>query len=165
MKNKRIIRIFLILALQFVPLMAGAQIYVGGHIGLATDGDKLGVNLAPEVGYGVNQYLTVGGNISYHSLYNTFGVTPYARLHFLTLGNIARLYAEATAPMRFASGYQNYNLFLRPGVSLRLGDSVWLMATIGAFGYSWYNSGGVRSDGWYAKVDGNTVSIGFCFGI
>ena len=165
MRNKRILRIFLILALQLMPVMAGAQIYIGGHIGLATSGDRVGINLAPEIGYGVNQYLTVGGNISYQSLQNIFGVTPYARFNFLTLGNFARLYAEATAPMRFASSYQNYNLFLRPGVSLRLGDSVWLMATIGAFGYSWLKSDGVRSDGWVARVDGNTISLGFIFTI
>lgn len=165
MKHKRIYRIVLILALQLIPMAASAQILIGGHIGVATSGDRWGINLAPEVGYVVNPYLTLGGNISYRSLDNVFGVTPYARCNFLSLGNFARLYAELTTPMRFAAGYQNYNLFFRPGVSLRLGDSVWIMATIGAFGYSWYNSNGARSDGWLARVDGNTVSIGFCFGI
>ena len=144
---------------------AKAQIYIGGHLGLDSNGDRIGINIAPDVGYAVNPYLTVGGNISYQSLYNTFGLTPYARCNAVTIANRVRFYAEATFPMRFSEGYSNFNAFLRPGVAVRVADTIWLMATIGAFGYSWVNSGNLSSSSWIAKVDANTVSIGFFIGL
>ena len=158
--------------LTLVALMLGAavcaraQVYLGGNIGLATSSDqRIGVVIAPEIGYSINQHITVGGTISYRSIQNSFGITPYLRGDLIDIRNVLRIFISAQAPCRFTSGYQSYGAFLRPGISVRLAESVWLQAHIGAFGYSYTRSNGTGYGGWYARVNSNTVNLGFCFGI
>lgn len=156
------------LTIAFLCLAFGAkaQVYVGGNLGLASGSDgRVGINIAPEVGYHFNKNLTVGGNISYQSLRNTFGVTPYVRANFGYIQDRVHFLTEFTAPMRFSRDYRSFNGFIRPGISVRVGDSVWLMARIGAFGYSYVRSGESATKGWVARVDANTIDIGFYFNL
>lgn len=146
---------------------AKAQIILGGSIGFTPgrDGTGIGINLAPEIGYSFNDKIAAGGYISYQSRYNSFGITPYARWHFVGIGNRVRLFLCATAPMRFSSGYQSYGLNVRPGLTIRIADNVGIMAHIGTFGYNWEVSNNQMNSYWLARVNGDNISIGFCVGI
>lgn len=151
-----------------IALSSRAQIYVGGNIGLAasSSGDaRIGVVIAPEIGYSISPYLTVGGFLSYRSLQNSFGITPYLRGNLCNIQDAFRVFLSVQAPCRFTSGYQSYGVFIRPGASVRVSQGVWLTAHIGAFGYSYTVSGGVRYGEWSAEVNANTINIGFCFNI
>lgn len=157
----------LTLVILCLALSAKAQVYVGGNIGLAVSGadNRVGINISPEAGYHFNRYFTAGGSISYQSLYNTFGITPYVRGNFGYIQDRVHFFVALTAPMRFAADYQSYSGYLRPGISVRVAEGVWIMAHIGAFGYSYVRSGDQSAKGWVAKVDANTVNIGFCFNL
>lgn len=159
--------LFLTAAALSICLCADAQVFVGGHVGLTTGrgGSGIGVNIAPEVGYVVNSSFTVGGFASYQSRYSSFGITPYARWNFVSLADRLRFFLSAMVPLRFSSDYQSYGFNLRPGLSLRVADNVSLVAHVGAFGYVWTRSGTAVSSGWLARVDGDSISIGFCFNL
>ena len=160
---KKLILAALILSVAFG---ARAQMYLGGNLGLETSSDnRIGVLIAPEIGYRLNTHLTVGGTISYRSLQNSFGITPYLRGDLVNIQNIVRVFISAQAPCRFTSNYQSYGAYLRPGVTLRLVDGVWMQIHVGAFGYSYTRINGTGYGGWYAQVNSNTVNVGFCFGI
>lgn len=147
--------------------LTSAQVYVGGNVGITSgrDGVGIGVYIAPEVGYCINDSFTVGGTLSYRSSYNSFGVNPYSRWHFVSLGDVVRLFVSVNAPMRFYADTQVYGLTVRPGATVRIADRVSLIAHIGSFGYSWAKVGDQRSSGWVARLDGDSISIGFCFSI
>lgn len=151
-----------------ISTCAQAQLYIGGHIGLTSgpNGTGLGVNIAPEVGYRVSNMFTVGGLVSYQSSISAFGVTPYGRLNAVTLGDRLRLFLEARVPFRFANDYQSYGFDIHPGIVFRIADRMSLMAHIGTFGYVYSRSSTqVLSNGWVARLDGNSITLGFCFDI
>lgn len=160
-------KITLLTLLLCIAVCAQAQIYVGGNIGITTSSSdsRVGVVIAPEVGYNINPNFTVGGTLSYRSLQNSFGLTPYLRGYLCNIQDRFRIFLSLQAPLRFAFDYQSYGAYLRPGVSFRIGDGVWMMAHIGALGYSYTRSGGVGSGGWSAQLNSNTINIGFCFGL
>ena len=160
-------RILLVSALLLCTICAKGQIILGGQIGLTPgrDGNGIGINIAPEIGYSFNRYLTAGAYLSYQSRYNTFGATPYLRCNIVTFGGIVRLFATATAPMRFASMYKSFGANIRPGVSVRVANNLSLMAHIGTFGYLYTDSAGVISSGWIARLNSENISLGFCFDI
>ena len=157
-------RTLILLAVLMLCIPSFARVYVGGHIGISTSGDRIGINVAPEVGYRINNSFDVGGLLSYQSLYSTFGVTPYARWHFVSFGDRVNMFIEANTPMRFANNYQSYGFIVRPGVTVRLSDNVWLMGKVGRFGYEYVKSGDIISSGWLARLNGDSITIGFCFG-
>ena len=161
--RRKIALAVLLLSLTFC---AKAQIIVGGNIGItASSGSdsRVGIVIAPEIGYSFSPNFTVGGVISYRSLQNTFGITPYLRGYLFNVEDFLRVFLSVQAPCRFASGYQSYGVYVRPGASLRISQGVWLVAHIGAFGYSYVNSQGSSFGGWSAEVNSNTINIGFCF--
>lgn len=159
-------KLLVILLLLAASVCAGAQsrVYLGGHIGLTPgrDGYGLGVNLAPEIGYHVNPYLSVGGMLSYQSRYSAFGLTPYVRWTALDVMDRFMVFIEAETPIRFYDGSSSFGAYLRPGLFLRLADSLGLVAHLGYFGYSAVRSGSTRSSGWLARLDSDSISIGFC---
>lgn len=146
---------------------AKAQLYVGGNLGLSTSSTdnetKLGVVIAPEIGYSFNSYFAIGSTVSYRSLQNTFGVSPYLRANVVNIMDVVRIYLTLQAPMHFASGYQSYGAFLRPGASVKVGPRVWIMTYLGAFGFSYTRTQTMEYQGWSGRLNANTVDIGFCF--
>lgn len=167
MKNL-IRKIALVSLLLCVALSAKSQIYLGGNIGLAISSGsdaRLGVIIAPEIGYSFHSNFTVGASISYRSLQNSFGITPYLRGTLFTIQDFFSVFLSAQTPCRFTSGYQSLGAYIRPGVSFRVAPGIWLMAHIGAFGYSGTHYDGYWSGGWVAKVNSDTVNIGVCFNI
>ena len=164
------VRKFTLMALLLcIAFCAEAQIYIGGNIGLSTSSSgndsRIGIVIAPEIGYDISPNFTVGANISYRSLKNSFGISPYLRGYLLNIQDRFRLFMAFQAPFNFSNGYQSYGAFLRPGMTFRVADGVWMMAHIGAFGYSYTKDRGVGGGKWSARVNSNTISIGFCFSI
>lgn len=161
-------KIALAILLLNLTVCAEAQIIFGGNIGISTSSgsdSRIGIVIAPEIGYSFSPNFTVGGILSYGSLQNTFGITPYLRGYFVNIQDFLRIFLSVQAPCRFAPGYQSYGAYARPGASVRIGQNVWLVAHIGAFGYSYVKSQGSSYGGWSAKVNFNTINIGFCFAI
>ena len=160
-------KLLIIIASVLIAQSLSAQIIVGGNIGITSgaNGNGIGVNIAPEIGYNVLPNLALGSYFSYQSRYNSFGVTPYVRWHFVSLGNRVRLFLATTVPMRFREGYQSYGVNVRPGITISLADRIALQAHIGTFGYCYEKSGLDVSSYWLARVNGDNISIGFCIGI
>lgn len=161
-------KIALAALLLCIAFSAEARIFIGGNIGLATSSgsdSRLGIIIAPEIGYNINQNFTVGGMLSYRSLQNSFGITPYMRGYLCNIQDKFCLFLSFQVPCSFSSGYESYGAYLRPGFSFRVNENVWLTAHIGAFGYSFTRSGGVGNGGWSARINSNTVNIGFSFNI
>ena len=157
-------KILAVMAAVMLAASARAQVFIGGNIGLSvgSGGSGVGINIAPEIGYHVNQYLTVGGLLSYQSRYNTFGATPYLRFNFVTIGDRVRLFVAATAPMRFAHEYRSFGANVRPGLTIRVAEKMALMVHVGTFGYQYVNSAGSISSGWIARLNSDNISVGFC---
>ena len=161
-------KIILILLMLGFALSAKAQLYFGGNLGLSVSSGnekRIGVVIAPEVGYRVNPHLTVGGTLSYRSLQNSFGITPYLRGDLVNIQDFFYLFLSLQTPLHFSSGYQSYAAYIRPGLSFRIAEKVLMTAHVGAFGYSFTVYQGTGSGGWSARVNTETVSIGFCFSL
>ena len=161
-------KISLLALLLCIAVCAEAQIYIGGNIGLSTSSrsdSQIGIVIAPEIGYRVNPRLTVGGALSYRSLQNSFGITPYVRGYLFNFQNLVSIFLSAQAPVRFSTNYQSYGAYIRPGLSLRIAPGAWMTVHIGAFGYAYTRSGGVGSGSWDARVNSDTINIGFGFNI
>ena len=110
-------KITLAVLLLSIALCARAQIYVGGNIGLSTSSgsDRIGIVIAPEIGYSFNQYLTVGTFLSYRSLQNTFGVTPYLRSNLCNVKDVFNFsyenFLNKDSETEGKSGCDNSNFF------------------------------------------------------
>lgn len=102
----------------------------------------------------------MGSVLSYQSRGNVFGVEPYLRTRFGYIAERVCFSITASAPLRFADRYRSYGAIFRPGLYVRVAETVWLMAHIGDFGFRYTESNGSVSKGWLAKVDASTVSIG-----
>ena len=152
---------------MLVSLCAGAQVFVGGNLGFSINGNGSGANIyvAPDIGYRINNQFTVGGQLSYQSSGSTFGLTPYFRWKFISIGDRVRFFISANAPLRFNRDAWACGFHLRPGATVRITDNLYLVAHVGTFGYTYARSGDAISKGWVAKVNGDNISIGFCIGI
>lgn len=164
-------KIILVLLMLGFALSAKAQLYVGGNLGLSIssgtsgNGNRFGVVIAPEVGYRFNPHLTVGGTLSYRSLQNSFGITPYLRGDLVNIKDVFYLFLSFQTPLRFSSGHQSFAAYIRPGLSFRIAENVLMTAHVGAFGYSYTVNQGIGKGDWSARVNTNTINIGFCFSL
>ena len=96
-------KVLLVLALALVAFTAKAQLYVGGSIAFDTVGG-FNINLAPEVGYNLNDDMAVGLAVGLgFGGGTTIAATPYFRYCFLDWGP-AILFADA----QFTYQYANY---------------------------------------------------------
>ena len=165
MKKGLLIALMLTISAAF---NAKAQILIGGNIGIgnAPDGG-ISLYVAPDVSYRLNNNFVAGGQLYYRTGYDRVGVTPYARWHILPIGSSAfSIFLSATAPCEFYGGGSTVSIRLRPGLTLRINDNVYLVANVGYTGYSWsFSNGKVVSSGWYSQFNGDSINIGFCFAI
>jgi len=156
-------RLIIILALALVPFCAKAQLLVGGNLGITYNSEKVGVYIAPEVGYSFNRWVMVGGLVSYESIRNSVGFDPYVRGNFGYIKNVVNFFVELAAPMNWADGYQCYQAVAIPGIVVRASPHVAFVLHVGAFGYYFVEEHGRTYDGWQARVDGNTIKLGCYF--
>jgi len=158
--------LFVFVAALCFSFTAKAQLILGGGIGFGTTSDnKFSVYIAPEVGYHVSNYFSVGGKLSYQSGNNVFGIDPYVRGHFFKPAGLIRVMATVHAPFKFASNYFSCGCYFQPGISIRVANKARLELHVGAFGWGKVQSGDYVKSGWEAVVNGNTVTLGVVFDI
>ena len=151
------------LVFLLMTVSAGAQISLGGSIGLRIRDSRLALNLSPDIGYRINSSMVVGTSLSYYTGADRFGVSPYYRWMFLPIGNTLRLFVTASAPMWFGSDYRSIGAIVRPGAAIRLVDMAYLAIHIGAFGFNSVTTSAGRTSGWVGQMDRDSVSIGVYF--
>lgn len=152
----------LVLVLLALALSARAQFTLGGHIGLSTFNDRLSLDIAPDFGYRLGSSVMVGSMLSYRTGYNNLGVTPYFHWRLIPDANLFNLFLSAQMPMVFAGDDFSLAAVLRPGVSMRVGSSVWLAAHVGSMGYrSTYYRGEQLDSYWFTDFTGDCLDIGF----
>lgn len=161
----RIIITFAVALLCSASFCNAQRIYIGGGIGIGTTGNGLSINVSPDIACRVSDNFVVGGQLSYRTGYDRFAVIPYARWHFTPLDGLVSVFLSATAPCDFAHEYRSVSALFRPGISARVSDGLYLYAHIGALGYSAVWNSGVRSGGWIAQLDGNSINLGFCIAL
>ena len=85
---------------------------MNGVKGLMFKSDKNGNSIfLPAAGFRDRDGLD--GVISYRSLQNTFGITPYLRGYLFNVQDSLRVFLSVQASCRFASGYQSYGAYVR----------------------------------------------------
>lgn len=157
--------LIVIIALILSSASAGAQILIGGHIGIGNkaDGSGLSLSIYPDISYRLNNNFIVGGQLSYRTSYNRLGMNPYLRWHLKPFGTDAvTLFLSANAPCEFSGSGSTVSLRLRPGFTVRVSNNVYLVANIGYTGYTWaFNGGRMVSSGWYSRFNEDSINIGF----
>lgn len=166
MKPLHIKRLAFIAALALLPgIGAGAQIYLGGGLGLTTSpsGNSLSLVLNPDIACRVSNSFVVGGQLSFRTGYEGMSVVPYARWHVTSLDSRLSLFVSADAPCTFRNKRTDVYLQVRPGLSLSMSDNLYLLAYFGAFGWSaTFENGRPASFGWISRLDRDSINLGFC---
>ena len=123
------------------------------------------VGIAPDVSYKVSNALFVGGQVSYRYYQgeSLAGICPYLRWHVVPLGKAVSVFVTAYAPCDFWADYLHLGARVKPGLAIRLSEGFYAMGSFGSFGYSYYRSGGVPTEGWVANLGSDTVSVGVLF--
>lgn len=132
-------KVLLVLALALVAFTAKAQLYVGGSIAFDTVGG-FNINLAPEVGYNLNDDMAVGLAVGLgFGGGTTVAATPYFRYYFLDWGP-AILFADA----QFTYQYANYGggatanswgIGICPGIAVPVGGGFSVVTHFARLGY------------------------------
>lgn len=146
-------KVFLTLALVLTTVVASAQWYVGGSLGFSKHDKDTKYEIAPEVGYKLNDKWTVGAEVLFGIakdqvltiedeafVYDqtTFGIAPYARYTFLTAGEFS-MFAEAYATIAHvkvkaygeSEGETGFALGVRPGVAYNIDENWTIAAKLG----------------------------------
>lgn len=187
---KKII-ILLLMTLPFFTV--NAQIWLGGEIGVSTNKTTLGndqmnssscIEIAPEVGYSLNERWAIALLIGYAHLNNhevqliditTMGncnqlsIKPFVRYTILHSDNVSLfidggIHYSALYKSGYDSPLNDLGIGIRPGVSLALGKTVSLVGHLGNIGYdhSWMK---YRGDSNWIPKQGKTLksnAFNFC---
>lgn len=136
-------KVILVLALALMAFTANAQVYIGGSIGFQAAGGTAVVNLAPEVGYNLNDDMSIGGVIGWrNTVGSTFTLAPYFRYFLADLGPV-RFFCDALLELDIYSNSgqttTSFGVGVAPGMALPLGDHLSLVGRLGRMGY--FNGG------------------------
>ena len=125
------------------------------------------VDICPDIAYRCNDAIFLGGRVSYTYYNHTsrMGLIPYSRIHFVPLGKMVTLFATLEAPCYFWSDYLSLGAWARPGIGVRVSEGAYVMASYGAFGYTYVRQGGVPASGWLSRLDSDTLSLGIYFNL
>lgn len=180
-------KILMIAVMAVAAVSANAQWYIGGSFGLnftkaTKDADsQTTLNIAPEVGYNINDKWAVGAQVGFGMANNltnglegnltgtSFTIAPYVRYTFAQTG-IASFFADGYVGFsstnfrgnaKFDKSGSLFSIGVRPGVSLKASDKVSLVAILGNLGYSKYSDevfGGGSNFG--INADNTDISLG-----
>lgn len=148
-------KILTTLLLAIAAITVKAQVYVGGEAGFWRNYDANVTNfkLAPEVGYELNDEVSLGLSLAYtynyvqSDLANTLDFTPYLRYKCLTFGAVnlfvdggANLSICKISPDGFDSSHATaWKVGLRPGVEVKVAPQLSFISHMGFIGYSDYD--------------------------
>lgn len=171
-------KVLLILAMAFVSAIAvnAQDFYVGGSLGLWSNGDATGsqtkstFSIMPEVGYNLSDAWSLGFVLGYRSSKPDTGdsttsisFAPYARYHFLQAGNL-RLFCDGElkiASTDYGSAKsKSHEIGLKPGISYALSESCSIVAHMGFFGY---RGGDNKGQNGFGLNLSNNLSFGFFY--
>jgi len=171
-------KVFFTLIAATISMVASAQMYVGGSLGVSSihDGDadetSTFVEILPEVGYNFTDRWAVGGIIQYrlsdHSYYDlTF--MPYVRYTAVKYKNV-NLFVDGSVGFGFGKNKKTdkdgtfWDLGLRPGVAVNLNENLSFVAHLGSFGYESSKVDDQKRDsGWGAGIDLSKITFGLYF--
>lgn len=131
-------RVLLVLVLALATFTAKAQFYVGGSLGL---NDKPAYSIAPEVGFNLNNNMTVGCVLSWKNEGDNEGdeyvFAPYFRYYLVDIGP-ARIFCDALLELAsFEKDKQSTSSFgigVAPGIAFPLNDHFYLAGRLGRIG-------------------------------
>ena len=121
-------KLVLVLAIVFAGIMsANAQVWVGGSLGAQVEKGHMAFDVAPEIGYtindqwqvalgvtyGYNQRETIGGTFTSNSL----GLEPYVRYVGGTIGHKFFLFADLCGGIGLLDRNGTYAVTIQPGVA------------------------------------------------
>lgn len=158
-------KFFMVAALAVAALTANAQVWIGGNLGVHTDKTKIEdteigtnttVEIAPEIGYNLNEKWAVALQLGYQyssnaanvlgstdlkGSVNTFSIKPYARYTFVKAGNFSAfcdgyLSYETAHVRNIDNNYNAMSVGLTPGIAYAISPKVTLVAHIGDLSYA-----------------------------
>ena len=162
-----------------VSLAANAQFWAGGSLNAGTskktfDGNDLEkvntIGINPTVGYTLTDNLDVALELSFQHLdsdtsnSNAFGFSPFARYTFVKSGNF-KVFADGgfSYDNKHKSGKEDntneWEIFVRPGISYDLTKKVFLTATVGNLNYQFTKEGDIKTNAFNLDLDSD-ISFG-----
>ena len=171
-------KIIMMAVMAVAAVSANAQMWVGGNLGINTQTTKFedtelssGTNfeIAPEVGYNLNEKWAVAMAVSYahnenctvsfagqsaSGNINSFSIKPFVRYTFLKSGNFSAfcdgvLYYTTTHAQGVENNFNDSGVSFNPGIAYAITPKVSLIAHLGKLGYNheWFKVG----DDFYKK--------------
>lgn len=164
-------KIIMMAVMAVAAVSANAQMWVGGNLGINTQTTKFedtelssGTNfeIAPEVGYNLNEKWAVAMAVSYaHNEnctisfagksvtgnVNSFSIKPFVRYTFLKSGNFSAfcdgvLYYTTYHAQGIENNLNDSGVSLNPGIAYAVSPKVSLVAHLGKLGYNhtWFDT-------------------------
>lgn len=152
-------KLIVIAAVALFSLTAHAQIYLGGRLGVVASKNLTSFEVAPEIGYNLNENMAVGLFVGFEfdewkqdQRDMDITINPYFRYYFLNVGPV-RLFADAEGIVTFNNNRQwniiedkwstnatsntNWGVGISPGIALPLGDHFSVVSHLGYLGYKY----------------------------
>ena len=175
-KFKEMKKLIFVAVALLTAFTAKAQYYVGGNVGLEVNSTYLGVTVLPEVGYTLNEKMSVGAVLGFDidnwkedtkSL--DVSIYPYLRYTFLEMGPV-KLFADARVDLSLyrrrdynnitdqwndpVSGF-DWGIGIAPGIAIPLTDQLSVVGHLGYFGYHYGT--------FELNADGNNLTVGLYY--
>ena len=161
-------KLILVAVAALLALTAHAQFYVGGQVGLRASSGYTNLTILPEVGYNLNENMSIGTVIGYDfeswkdtETRGTFEINPYFRYSFLQLGHVS-LFADAQLQLALYNSHDkvfdtkdnsfSWGLGIAPGLAIPVSENLSFVGHLGRVGY--YN------DTFELGVNGNYFTVG-----
>lgn len=140
----------LAIAFAMVAMVGSAQVYVGGSLDLDFAGNKTAsasnFSLSPEVGYELNENLSIGAALSFSTSsmkikdtdYKTnnfsWGIAPYARYTFLRNGIFSCFVDGGLSLVGGKDRDLSFGIYAEPGVALEVTENISIISHLGNLG-------------------------------
>lgn len=161
-------KVFLTLALLLTTMVASAQFYVGGGLGVNKtengDAEETVITVSPEIGYTINEDWTIGAALMFDwtkDVSTQYGISPYVRYNIFKAGKFS-VFADGAVELGYidyetADGDFAWGAGIKPGVGYQLTDKFSICAHIGWIGYRDY--GDIAGEETTISVDGTDLSF------
>lgn len=159
------------MAAMFVTVVASAQVYVGGGIGLGVttvdhvDGSVFSWKVMPEIGYQFNEKWDAGLSIGFQGVQDgakTFEIAPYARYSVYN-AKLVDFFIEGTVAYKHVSDddadADAFAIGFRPGIKVNLSEHFDFVSKIGFLGFERVDK--VNNFGF--NFDGTNIQLGLLY--
>lgn len=140
-------KLVLVLAIVFAGMMsANAQVWIGGGLGAQVEKNHMAFNIAPEVGYAINNQWQIALGVDYGFnqaktelatiTTNTLYLQPYVRYVGGTIGHKFSLFVDLCGDIALLDAPKNaYAVTLQPGIAWQATDQFTAAFRFGKIGY------------------------------